>query len=70
MAAVGYVEEEYFLSGEANTYDWTGTGHGVKVIAGPGKYVTRILVRRPRDPARFGGNVEVTVLNASIWVLN
>ena len=66
MAAVGYVEEEYFLSGEANTYDWTGTGHGVKVIAGPGKYVTRILVRRPRDPARFGGNVEVTVLNASI----
>ena len=66
MSAVGYVEEEYFLSGQANTYDWTGTGHDVKVVAGPGKYVTRILVRRPRDPARFGGNVEVTVLNASI----
>ncbi len=68
MAKAGYVEEEYFLSGSANTYDWTGKGHGVKVIAGPGKYVTRILVRRPRDAAKFGGNVEVTVLNASLNV--
>ncbi len=68
MAKAGYVEEEYFLSGSANTYDWTGTRHGVKVIAGPGKYVTRILVRRPRDAKRFGGNVEVTVLNASLNV--
>jgi hypothetical protein len=66
LEAVGYVEEEYFLTGNANVYDWTGRGHGVKVVAGPGKYVTRILVRRPRDPKRFGGNVEVTVLNASI----
>ena len=68
MAKVGYVEEEYFLSGNANTYDWSGKGRGVKVIAGPGKYVTRILVRRPRDAKRFGGNVEVTVLNASLNV--
>lgn len=64
--AAGYIEEEYFLSGDANVYDWTGKGHGVKVIAGPGHYVTRILVMRPRDPARFGGNVEVTILNASL----
>jgi Alpha/beta hydrolase domain len=68
MEAAGYVEEEYFLSGTANTYDWTIKGRGVKVIAGPGKYVTRILVRRPSDPKRFGGNVEVTVLNASLNV--
>jgi hypothetical protein len=68
MAKVGYVEQEYFLTGNANTYDWTGKGHGVKVVAGPGKYVTRILVRRPSDPKRFGGNVEVTVLNASLNV--
>jgi Alpha/beta hydrolase domain len=68
MAKHDYVEEEYFLSGTANTYDWTGKGHRVKLIAGPGKYVTRILVRRPRDAAKFGGNVEVTVLNASLGV--
>jgi Alpha/beta hydrolase domain len=66
MDAVGYVEEEYFLSGNAKVYDWAGSDHKVRVIAGPGRYVTRILVRRPRDPARFGGNVEVTVLNASL----
>ena len=66
MDAVGYVEEEYFLSGNAHTYDWTGSGHKVKAITGPGHYVTRILVRRPRDAAKFGGNVEVTILNASL----
>lgn len=66
LAPLGYVEDEYFLSGDADVYDWAGPDHKVKVIAGPGKYVTRILVMRPRDPARFGGNVEVTVLNASL----
>ncbi|MEY2927279.1 MAG: hypothetical protein RL367_1756, partial [Pseudomonadota bacterium] len=63
---VGYVEDEYFLSGQANVYDWASSGHRVKIVAGPGHYVTRILVMRPRDPAKFGGNVEVTVLNASL----
>ena len=66
IEASGYIEEEYFLTGNANTYDWTGKGRSVKVIAGPGKYVTRILVMRPRNASRFGGNVEVTVLNASL----
>ena len=66
MAAGGYVEDEYFLSGSAYSYDWAGSGRGVKVVAGPGQYVTRILVMRPRDAARFGGNVEVTLLNASL----
>ena len=66
IESAGYVEDEYFLSGEAHTYDWTGSGHSVKVVAGPGKYVTRILVMRPRNASRFGGNVEVTVLNASL----
>ena len=66
LDGVGYVEEEYFLSGIANVYDWAGSGHTVKVVAGPGKYVTRILVMRPRDATKFGGNVEVTVLNASL----
>ncbi len=66
MESVGYVEEEYFLSGEANVYDWPGSDHQVRIVAGPGKYTTRILVRRPRDPAKFSGNVELTILNASL----
>ncbi len=68
MEAAGYVEEEYFLSGMANVYDWVGQTRKVRVIAGPGRYVTRILVRRPRDAARFSGNIEVSVLNASSGV--
>ena len=68
VAKAGYVEEEFFLSGMGHTYDWDANGTSVKAIAGPGKYVTRILVRRPRDAARFGGNVEVTILNASLNV--
>ena len=65
MAESGYVEEEYFLSGSANVYDWAGKTKDLKVVAGPGRYVNRILVRRPRDASRFSGNVEVTILNAT-----
>src|SRR5437762_1973383 len=65
LAALGYVEEEFFLSGRANVYDWAGPGRQVKIVAGPTPYTTRILVRRPRDPAKFSGNVEVNILNAS-----
>jgi len=66
MEEVGYIEEEFFLSGDANVYDWASTDHTVKVVAGPTNYVTRILVRRPKDPADFSGNVEVMILNASM----
>ncbi len=68
MDAAGYVEEEYFLSGQANVYDWVGATRDLKVVAGPGKYVTRILIRRPRDPSKFSGNVEVMLLNATTGV--
>lgn len=68
MAAVGYVEEEFFLSGYANVYDREGEDKNLKIVAGPGKYTTRILVRRPRDPAKFSGNVEMTILNATYRV--
>ena len=66
----GYVEEEYFLSGEANVYEWAGEGSELDIVAGPGPYTTRILVVRPRDPARFSGNIEVNILNASLNVDN
>ncbi|HEX8057220.1 MAG TPA: alpha/beta hydrolase domain-containing protein [Novosphingobium sp.] len=68
LDAAGYVEEEFFLTGQANTYEWDGTDGRVKVVAGPGKYVNRILVRRPKDPKRFSGNVEVNLLNATTMV--
>lgn len=67
----GYVEEEYFFSGDATTYDAApGTSLGVDgrwslVAAGSVPYRTRLLVRRPVDGARFNGTVIVEWLNVS-----
>jgi hypothetical protein len=52
----GYVEQEFFISGAANVYDWPAEGP-VTVKTPNAPYTTRILVRRPTDPARFSGNV-------------
>ena len=63
LAAVGYIEEEFFVSGSANVYDWAPAG-AVTVRTPDVPYTTRILVRRPEDPARFSGNVVVEILHA------
>ena len=63
LAPLGYVEEEFFVSGTANVYDWAPTGT-VSVRTPDAPYTTRILVRRPADPADFSGNVVVEILHA------
>ncbi|MEO6698199.1 MAG: alpha/beta hydrolase domain-containing protein [Paraperlucidibaca sp.] len=45
----GYVEEEFIISGKASGY---GTSAGSQA-----EYVTRIVVRRPENPAAFNGTV-------------
>ncbi|TVV69816.1 alpha/beta hydrolase domain-containing protein [Sphingomonas solaris] len=65
LAAHGYVEEEYFVSGQARAYEWVGDTLKVRPASKAGPYVTRILVRRPIDPARFSGNIEFETLNSS-----
>ena len=62
LEAAGYVEEEFFVSGNGNAYDW-GIDGSLSVRASNLPYTTRILVRRPDDPARFSGNVVVEILN-------
>ena len=63
LAKYGYVEEEFFISGTANVYDWAPSGTlTVKTAGAP--YTTRILVRRPADAARFSGTVIVEPLHA------
>src|SRR4051812_43923946 len=62
LPKLGYVEEEYIVSGTANVYDWLADG-SLKVLASNGSYGTRILVRRPASPGRFSGNVVVEILN-------
>src|SRR5262245_53862955 len=52
----GYVEEEYFVSGEACRYN--GVGATTATVRDCGfDYTTRILVRRPVSPAAFNGTV-------------
>lgn len=66
---VGYVEEEYFLSGTAGYYapqsPLTADGKWTMAVAGSAPYKTRFLVRRPADPRRFNGTVVVEWANVS-----
>jgi len=62
LGKVGYTEDEYAISGNANVYDWALDGSLTVKASGP--YTTRILVRHPTDPARFSGTV-VVELNIS-----
>jgi len=64
MAELGYIEEEFFISGNANVYDWPERGK-VEVRSADVPYTTRLLIRRPADEARFSGNVVVEMLNPS-----
>ncbi|HEX4446543.1 MAG TPA: alpha/beta hydrolase domain-containing protein, partial [Polyangiaceae bacterium] len=69
LASFGYVEEEYFLEGDASAYAYVGTpgSDGVWSIKPTTKahYKTRMLVRHPSDPAKFNGTVLVEWLNVS-----
>lgn len=72
----GYVEEEYFVSGKANVYDWSPSNEAV-VRTPNAPYTTRVLVRRPAKRSDFSGNVVVEMLNPSalldlsvIWALS
>jgi hypothetical protein len=52
LAQAGYIEEEYYLSGEADAYATNGN-----LLAEDVPYRTRIIVRRPVSQASFNGSV-------------
>lgn len=56
LAAVGYVEEEYFYEGTASQFDTPAGQDGTLKDSGH-KYKTRLIVRRPIDPKKFNGTV-------------
>jgi hypothetical protein len=64
LAKAGYVEEEFIISGNANVYDWASDGK-LNVKAANAPYATRILVRRPSDPARFSGTAIIELPNTA-----
>ena len=59
----GYAEEEFFASGTANVYRETEAG--LETVHTDVPYKTRLIVRRPADPARFSGRVYFDILNAT-----
>jgi Alpha/beta hydrolase domain len=69
LETVGYTEQEFLVEGVARSFALTGdrTADGrwsVKEDA-EAPYVTRIIVRRPVDPAAFSGTVAVEWNNVS-----
>jgi hypothetical protein len=64
LAAHGYVEEEYLLSGTANVYEWAADNTAT-VRTPDAPYTTRVLVRRPIKRTRMSGTVIVEPLNPS-----
>ena len=64
LEELGYVEDEYFMSGTANVYR-EAEERKPEQIYSDAPYTTRLLVRRPGNIEAFSGNVVIEVLNAS-----
>jgi hypothetical protein len=68
LAAHGYVEQEFFASGTAHAFRTTSAPSDGRWSIAPttsASYTTRILVRRPANPARFSGTVVVEWMNVT-----
>ncbi|THD68151.1 alpha/beta hydrolase domain-containing protein, partial [Phenylobacterium sp.] len=69
LGALGYVVEEYFISGTATSYklkgDPTPDGAWTAEPAAAAPYATRIVVVRPKDSKAFNGTVAVEWLNVT-----
>ena len=71
LASHGYVEEEFYMKGMANAYNApantpaTPPSTLANVVTPNIPYTTRIVVRRPIDPAKFNGTVLVEWFNVT-----
>jgi hypothetical protein len=69
LGALGYVVEEYIVSGTATSYklkgEATSDGAWTAEPAGTAPYATRIVVVRPKDPKAFKGTVAMEWLNVT-----
>jgi hypothetical protein len=68
LAAHDYVEQEYFASGTAHAFTATSAPSNGNWTIAPttsAAYKTRIIVRRPANPAHFNGTVVVEWMNES-----
>jgi Alpha/beta hydrolase domain len=68
LQAHDYVEQEYFASGTAHAFQATSSPSDGRWTIAPttsAAYTTRVLVRRPADPAHFNGTVVVEWMNVT-----
>ena len=65
LSNFGYVEEEFFYEGTANTYSAPAFGANAEVTKSGIPFRSRMLVRRPSTQARFNGVVIVEWLNVT-----
>jgi hypothetical protein len=69
LAELGYVEEEFLLEGQASSYalagERTADGKWRASVDAAAPFVTRLVVRRPKDAGRFSGVVVVEWNNVS-----
>ena len=69
IASLGYVAEEFFVSGTASSYTADGKvgsdGRWSVSPSGTADYTTRMVVLRPADHANFNGTVLIEWLNVS-----
>ncbi|MCK9543252.1 MAG: hypothetical protein M0R03_14620 [Novosphingobium sp.] len=69
LAEHGYIEEEYFVAGTARGFrpvgELTNDGRWNVVPDARAPYKTRVVVHRPKDPARFNGVVMCEWTNVS-----
>ena len=69
LQPAGYVEREFLLEGTAQSYvkrgEWGSDGIWDAAAGDTAPYVVRLLVRYPREPARFNGVVFVEWFNVS-----
>lgn len=61
----GYVEEEFFYEGQANTYSAPEFGKNAEITKSGIPFRSRLLVRRPAQQSRFNGVVVVEWLNVT-----
>jgi hypothetical protein len=66
LPSKGYVEQEFLVSGVANRYRIKDPLKTAELVDGGQAYTTRILVRRPTNPARFNGVVVVEWYNVTL----
>lgn len=72
LAAHGYVEDEYFVSGVAQCYapvgDLNPDGRWCVKRDTTAPYKTRVIVHRPKDPAKFNGVLICEWTNVSAFI--